>query len=96
MCEKCAELDAKIERYRKLSIGINDRHTLELIEALIDQLQAEKGALHPGGSGYDVQTLIGSNDSFREWHLQRSIEPLRGNVSPGRLRPKTPISEKPL
>ncbi len=47
MCDKCVELDTKIERYRQLAAGVNDRHALELIKRLSDQLQAEKAALHP-------------------------------------------------
>ena len=31
MCDKCAELDAKIEHYRKLEKGIDDRLTLDAI-----------------------------------------------------------------
>jgi hypothetical protein len=47
MCDKCAELDKKIEHYRKLSASISDRLTLDGIKALIEEKQAQKAALHP-------------------------------------------------
>jgi hypothetical protein len=46
MCDKCAELDKKIERYRKLGTAISDRLTLDGIKAMIEDLQAQKDALH--------------------------------------------------
>jgi hypothetical protein len=47
MCEKCAELDAKIEYYRNLSAKILDQPMLDGIKALIEEKQAQKAALHP-------------------------------------------------
>jgi len=47
MCDKCAELDKKIERYWKLSAAISDRLALDGIKAAIKDLQAQKAALHP-------------------------------------------------
>jgi hypothetical protein len=47
MCDKCVELDKKIEHYRKIASSINDRSTAERIKALIEELQAKKAALHP-------------------------------------------------
>jgi hypothetical protein len=47
MCEKCTELDNKIERYHKLSVSISDRQVLDGIKALITEMQAQKAALHP-------------------------------------------------
>jgi hypothetical protein len=41
------ELDARIDRYRRLSASILDQETIDRIEALIDQLRAEKAKLHP-------------------------------------------------
>ena len=37
MCEKCVQYDDKIARYRRLSLGINDRQTLDGIAVLIAQ-----------------------------------------------------------
>jgi hypothetical protein len=48
MCEKCVELDSKIEHYQRLSSGITDQCTLDGIEELIEQMKAQKAALHPG------------------------------------------------
>jgi hypothetical protein len=47
MCDKCVELDKKIEHYRKIASSINDRSTAERIKALIEELQAKKAVLHP-------------------------------------------------
>jgi hypothetical protein len=47
MCEKCVELDGKIERYKRLSSGVTDQPTLDGIKALIEQINAQKAALHP-------------------------------------------------
>ena len=47
MCEKCLEIDAKIERYQRLAIVVTDQPTLDAIEKLKEQMKAEKVALHP-------------------------------------------------
>lgn len=47
MCEKCVELDDKIEHCRKLSSWVIDKATLDAIDALIASYQAEKAGLHP-------------------------------------------------
>jgi hypothetical protein len=47
MCEKCAEIDKKIEHYKNLSFLITDQRTLDGIKQLIGQLEAEKAAMHP-------------------------------------------------
>jgi hypothetical protein len=47
MCEKCQEIDRKIERYRTLGKQVSDPMTHEEAEKLIERLKAEKAALHP-------------------------------------------------
>jgi hypothetical protein len=47
MCEKCIEIDTKIEHYQQLSRLIIDQPTLDGIKQLIEQMKAEKIALHP-------------------------------------------------
>jgi len=47
MCEKCTLYDDKIARYRRLSLGINDRQTLDGIAILIAQATEAKAANHP-------------------------------------------------
>jgi hypothetical protein len=47
MCDKCTQLDAKIEHYERLSSGITDQPTLDGIKELIERMNAEKAALHP-------------------------------------------------
>jgi hypothetical protein len=47
MCEKCVELDKKIEHYRQLSRWITDQQTIESLGLFIAKLRAEKAALHP-------------------------------------------------
>jgi hypothetical protein len=47
MCEKCVELDRKIEHYRLLASRITDQPILDGIKHLIERMQAQKAALHP-------------------------------------------------
>jgi hypothetical protein len=47
MCDKCAELDKRIERYRRLSSSITDQLTIDRIKDMIADLVAQKLALHP-------------------------------------------------
>ena len=47
MCDKCGELDKKIEHYRRMLLSIGDQTTVERLEAMIADLQAQKAALHP-------------------------------------------------
>jgi hypothetical protein len=47
MCDKCVEIDSKIEHYRRLSSGIADQLTLDGIKKLIEQMKEQKAALHP-------------------------------------------------
>jgi hypothetical protein len=46
MCDKCAELDGKIEHYRRLAQWVTDRKTLDGIASLILKYQEDKRALH--------------------------------------------------
>jgi hypothetical protein len=47
MCEKCAEIDKKIDHYKNLSFLIADKQAVDGIKQLIEQMEAEKAALHP-------------------------------------------------
>jgi hypothetical protein len=47
MCEKCVELDAKIDRYQRMARMITDQRTLDGIAKAIEEANAEKAALHP-------------------------------------------------
>jgi FAD/FMN-containing dehydrogenase len=47
MCEKCVELDGKIEHYQRMSARITDQATLDGIKELIERMRAQKAALHP-------------------------------------------------
>ena len=46
MCKRCAELDDKIEHYKRISTYVTDQLTLDGIAGLIRQMMAEKAALH--------------------------------------------------
>jgi hypothetical protein len=46
MCDKCVELDKKIEHYRRIASSINDQFTVDRIKELIAELEAQKAALH--------------------------------------------------
>jgi hypothetical protein len=47
MCDKCQELEKKIERYRKIAFSINDQLTIDRFNQLIKDTEAEKAKLHP-------------------------------------------------
>jgi hypothetical protein len=47
MCERCVELDTRIEHYRLLASRITDQPTIDGIKDLIERLQAQKTSLHP-------------------------------------------------
>ena len=47
MCERCVELDGKIEHYRRLMSAITDQATLDGIKELIERMKTQKAALHP-------------------------------------------------
>jgi hypothetical protein len=46
MCEKCNELDEKIEQYRRLSQSNTDQSTIDRFKELIRDLYEQKIALH--------------------------------------------------
>jgi hypothetical protein len=46
MCDKCIELDDKMEHYRGIASRITDQLTLDRIEEAIAELENEKAALH--------------------------------------------------
>jgi hypothetical protein len=48
MCEKCVELDKKLEQYRRVAGSITDQLTIDRINKLIRETVAEKAKLHPG------------------------------------------------
>ena len=47
MCDKCKELEKKIERYRRLTFSINDQLTIDRFNQLIKETEAEKAKLQP-------------------------------------------------
>ena len=47
MCDECAKLDKKIDHYRTLMARVTDQFTNEGIGKLIEQMKAQKAALHP-------------------------------------------------
>ena len=47
MCDKCEQLDKKIEHYETMIVSIGDRVTVERLMAMVANLQAQKAALHP-------------------------------------------------
>jgi hypothetical protein len=46
MCEQCVEIDKKIGRYRSLAARIMDQQTLDGIDRLVAELEAQKIELH--------------------------------------------------
>jgi hypothetical protein len=47
MCDKCVELNGKIEHYQRMSSRITDQSTLDGIKELIAKMKAQKATLHP-------------------------------------------------
>ena len=47
MCERCVELDRKIEHYHRLASRFTDQGLLGGIRELIERAEVEKAALHP-------------------------------------------------
>jgi hypothetical protein len=47
MCDKCDELDGKIEHYRKLASAVSDRLTLDGIADRIKEMEAQKVQFPP-------------------------------------------------
>jgi hypothetical protein len=47
MCERCVEIDEKIDMYRQLSTWVIEKETLRGIETLIHKYQVDKKVLHP-------------------------------------------------
>jgi hypothetical protein len=47
MCEKCTDLEMKIQRYRAMQSRITDKQVLDGIAELIAELLAKKAELHP-------------------------------------------------
>jgi hypothetical protein len=48
MCDKCDELDKKVDHYRLILLSIGDQVTVDRIKVLIGDLQGQKATLHPG------------------------------------------------
>lgn len=46
MCEKCVELDGRIDRYEQIRSNIGDQLTVDRIKTLVIEMTAEKAALH--------------------------------------------------
>jgi hypothetical protein len=47
MCDKCVELDKKLEQYRRLASSITDQLTIARLNKLIEDTVAQKAELHP-------------------------------------------------
>jgi len=47
MCDKCDELDKKVEHNRRILLAIGDQITVERLAGVIGDLQAQKATLHP-------------------------------------------------
>ena len=47
MCDKCIQLDKEIEHYERLASGMADELTLERIRESVQEMRAQKAALHP-------------------------------------------------
>lgn len=63
MCERCIELEEKIDLYRQLSTWVIDNETRRGIDALVQKYRVDKKELHP-----PREHLGGSDErNFRLW-----------------------------
>jgi hypothetical protein len=46
MCEKCDDIDRRVERYRQIKERIADQALVDRAKELIAELEADKAALH--------------------------------------------------
>jgi hypothetical protein len=66
MCEKCVEIDKKLERFERLEKSINDEQFVGFMKQMISELTAQKLALHPelkDGSPFALRNLEEWQDS---------------------------------
>jgi hypothetical protein len=47
MCDKCIELDKKLEQYRRIASSITDELTIARLNKLIKDTVVQKAELHP-------------------------------------------------
>jgi hypothetical protein len=47
MCDKCIQLDKKIEHYERLASAMADEPTVERLRESVREMRAQKNALHP-------------------------------------------------
>jgi hypothetical protein len=47
MCDKCVELDGKIEHYERIRLSIADQITVDRIKELVAEMNAQKAKFHP-------------------------------------------------
>jgi hypothetical protein len=48
MCDRCVEVDDKINHYKRIAASITDQTTLDRIKQVVAEMKAEKASLHPG------------------------------------------------
>jgi hypothetical protein len=47
MCERCNEIDVRVDYYRQLARGVTDKAALGTINSMIADTDIQKRALHP-------------------------------------------------
>ena len=47
MCDKCKELDGKIEHYERIRLSIGDQVTVDRIKELVAEMNDQKSKFHP-------------------------------------------------
>jgi len=51
MCDECVKLDQKIEHYKRMIARVSDPLITERVGKLIEDIRAQKAALHPEKDG---------------------------------------------
>jgi hypothetical protein len=46
MCEKCNELDSKIQHYERMRLAIADQVTMDRIKELVAEMRGQKASIH--------------------------------------------------
>jgi hypothetical protein len=74
MCDKCIELDGKIEHYARVAASIPDQLTIDRIKELVEQTKAQKAALHPQqGEAISVGGLLSLSTLLALFRTSRDV-----------------------
>jgi hypothetical protein len=79
MCEKCVEIDKRIERIKSIAARITDQQTIDGAAALVADLKAQKVTLHPERKREECQRSI--DTSSTTGHILRAVTTFHNDPS---------------